>query len=210
MIMKWVLIILFAAIQALPAEIIYQNDFQKAELGSAPSDFLIVEGDFTVKEDGSNKFLQLPGAPLDSFSFLFGPKQSENVAVQARIFATAKGRRYPVFDIGLNGLGGYKIRVTPAKKQLELYRGDVQKAAVPYNWTAGKWTHLRLQVTKPGDAEWKIEGKAWSEGEKEPAQHQISFTDTQAPQRERASAGAMPYSGTPILFDDLIVSTVAK
>ncbi|MGZ8937881.1 MAG: hypothetical protein ACXW32_01570 [Limisphaerales bacterium] len=208
--MKWVLIILLTAISALPAEVIYQSDFQKAELGSAPMDFLIVEGDFTVKEEGSNKFLELPGAPLDSFSFLFGPKQSENVVLQARIFATAKGRRYPVFDIGLNGLGGYKLRVTPAKKQLELYRGDAQKAAVPYTWTAGKWTQLKLQVTKPGDGEWKIEGKAWSEGEKEPAEPLITFTDTQAPQRERASAGAMPYSGTPILFDDLTVCTVAK
>jgi hypothetical protein len=208
--MKWILIILLSAIPALPAEVIYSNDFQKAELGSAPADFLIVEGDFAVKEENSNKFLELPGAPLDSFGFLFGPKQSENIAVQARIFGTAKGRRYPVFDVGLNGLGGYKLRVTPAKKQLELYRGDVQKTAVPYHWAAGKWTHLKLQVTKTGEAEWKIEGKAWSEGAEEPKEPAITFTDTQAPQRERASAGAMPYSGTPIRFDDLVVSTVTK
>lgn len=210
MIMKWILILLLSAIPAAQAEVIYSNDFQKAELGSAPSDFLIIEGDFTVKEASSNKFLELPGAPLDSFGFLFGPKQSENIAVQARIFGTAKGRRYPVFDIGLNGLGGYKLRVTPAKKQLELYRGDTRKAAVPYTWTAGKWTHLKLQVIKTGQAEWKIEGKAWSEGAEEPKEPSIALTDTQTPQRERASAGAMPYSGTPIQFDDLIVSTIAE
>ena len=57
MIMKWMLIILLTAIPALQAEVIYQNDFQKTEIGSAPSDFLIIEGDFTVKEEGSNKFL---------------------------------------------------------------------------------------------------------------------------------------------------------
>ena len=192
------------------AEVIYTNDFEKAELGSLPADFLVLEGQFSVKEQDGNKVLELPFGPLDSFGFLFGPKEKDNVSVQARIFASAKGRRFPVFDVGLNGLGGYKLRVSPAKKQLELYRGTVQKAAVPLKWTSEKWTRLDLRVLAAGEAEWKVEGKVWQDGSEEPKEPLIVFVDKQAPTRERASIGATPFSGEPIYFDDLVVSTVER
>lgn len=203
-------VIALLAVATLQAEVIYTNDFEKAELGSVPEDFLVLEGQFSVKEKDANKVLELPFGPLDSFGFLFGPKEMENVSVQARIFASAKGRRFPVFEVGLNGLGGYKLRVAPAKKQLELYRGNVQKAAVPLKWTSGKWTRLDLRVLKAGEAEWKVEGKVWQDGSEKPKEPMIVFVDKQAPTRERASIGATPFSGEPIYFDDLAVSTVAR
>lgn len=195
---------------AFAAEVLYQNDFQKAEAGSVPEDLMIIEGQFTVTEKDGNKALELPGAPLDTFSFLFGPKESTNVAVQARIFATAKGRRLTVFDVGLGGLGGYKLRAAPAKKQLELYRGDDLKTSVPLTWTHSKWTFLKLEVQPSEPGKWNIIGKLWQEGGEEPKEPTVTFTDSQSPPRERASAGAMPYSGDPVLFDDLIVTRVTK
>lgn len=206
MIMRSVLCSLLLTVTALHAEVLYKNDFQKAEVDSVPEDFMVIEGNFAVKEKDGNKFLELPGAPLDSFSFLFGPKESTNVAVQARIFATSKGRRYTVFGVGLGGLGGYKLRVTPAKKKLELYRGDTLKNSVPLEWKANRWTFLKLQVHQTEPAKWIVIGKLWPEGEEEPKVPSITFTDTQAPTRERASAGAMPYAGDPVLFDDLTVT----
>jgi hypothetical protein len=208
MIMRSILCSLLLTVSALHAEVLYQNDFEKAEVGSVPDEFMVIEGNFAVKEKDGNKFLELPGAPLDSFSFLFGPKESTNVAVQGRIFATSKGRRYTVFDVGLGGLGGYKLRVTPAKKQLELYRGDTLKTSVPLEWTPGKWTFLKLQIAQTDASKWTIAGKLWQEGAEEPAEPSVTFVDTQAPSRERATAGAMPYAGDPVLFDDLIVTTV--
>src|SRR6266478_454181 len=47
--------------------ILYQNDFQQASLGKLPEDFLVLDGAFSVKEENGNKFMELPGAPLDSF-----------------------------------------------------------------------------------------------------------------------------------------------
>src|SRR5437870_5614240 len=75
------------------AEVLYQNNFEKEEVGKVPADFLVLDGGFAVKEEAGNKFLELPGAPLDSFAVQFGPTESSNIMVSARIYATAKGRR---------------------------------------------------------------------------------------------------------------------
>ncbi len=204
------ILLLLLAGTVFGAEIKYQNDFQKAELDSIPEEFLVIEGQFAVKQDGENKFLELPGAPLDTFGVLFGPAVKENVSVTARIFGSAKGRRFPVFDVGLNGLGGYKLRVAPAKKQLELLRGDAVKSSVPLTWEAGKWAYLKLQVLKVGESEWRIEGRLWAEGSEEPKDSTIVFTDSEAPPSGRAGISGMPYSGTPIRFDDLVLSDVKR
>lgn len=212
MIMKLVrvLALSFLGLASLHAQVRYQNDFEKAEVGSVPEEFLVIEGQFAIKEDAGNKFLELPGAPLDTFGVLFGPNLKENIAVTARIFGTGKGRRYPVFDVGLNGLGGYKLRVAPAKKELELHKGDAIKGTVPLDWQSGKWTYLKLQVIKAGEAQWRIEGKFWQEGAEEPKEPTLTFTDREEPKAGRASMSGMPYSGTPIHFDDLVLSEIAK
>lgn len=195
---------------AISADVKYQNDFQKADLDSVPEELMVLDGQFAVKEESGNKFLELPGAPLDTFGVLFGPNAKENVAVSARIFGTGTGRKLPAFDVGLNGVGGYKLRVSAAKRALELYRGDGLKSTVPLKWQAGKWTHLKLQLVKNGEKEWKVEGKCWQQGEQEPAEPTLKFTDTDAPPAGRASVSGMPYSGTPIRFDDFVVSEVGQ
>src|SRR5882724_41425 len=109
---------------AQQAKPLYENDFEKSALDKVPDDFLVLAGGFAVKEEGGNKFLELPGAPLDTFGALFGPTEKAGIAVSARIKGTGKGRRYPTFGVGLNGQGGYRLQVSPAKKVLELYKGD--------------------------------------------------------------------------------------
>ena len=103
---------------------LYENNFAGATPGTVPEDFLVLDGQFAVKEEGGNKFLELPGAPLDAFGVLFGPTEKDGIAVSARIFGTAKGRRFPAFAVSLNGVGGYKLQISPAKKLVELYKGD--------------------------------------------------------------------------------------
>jgi hypothetical protein len=200
------LAILLCGISARAAEVKYQNDFQKAELDALPEDIMRLEGEFAVKQEGENKFLELPGAPLDTFGVLFGPSAKENVAVSARVFGTGSGRKYPAFEVGLGGVGGYKLRVSPAKRALELFRGDTPKTSVPFKWESGKWTHLKLQLVKSRDTEWKIEGRCWQEGSAEPAEPTLAVTVNEAPPAGRASVGGMPYSGTPIRFDDFVVA----
>ena len=187
---------------------LYKNDFEKAEVGQVPPDFLVLDGGFVVKEENGNKVLELPGAPLDSFALQFGPVEAENVAVSARVKGTAKGRRYPSFGIGLNGTAGFKLQVSPARKMLELYQDQELKQALPYAWKSGQWIQFRLQVRKIKDGQWKIEGKVWAEGSLEPDQWSIAADAKEAPIAGRASVFGSPFSGTPIQFDDFMVTTV--
>src|SRR5262245_11187177 len=191
---------------AQPAKPLYENDFEKAALDKVPDDFLVLDGRFAVKEESGNKFLELPGAPLDTFGVLFGPTEKEGAAVSARIFGTGKGRRYPTFAVGLNGQGtsAYRLQVSPAKKALELFKGDELKTSVPYEWPSGAWTRLRLQVRKVKDGEWKVEGKVWTD--KEPSAWLVAFDEREQPVAGKASIWGIPYATTPIRFDDLKVA----
>ena len=74
--------------------VLYQNDFQKADLDAVPGDLVVLDGAFAVKEQGQNRFLELPGAPLDTYGVLFGPAEKDGVIASARVLATAKGRRF--------------------------------------------------------------------------------------------------------------------
>ena len=192
---------------AQQAKPLYENDFEKAALGKVPDDFLVLDGQFAVKEEGGNKFLELPGAPLDTFGVLFGPTEKEGTAVSARIFGTGKGRRYPTFAVGLNGQGtsAYRLQVSPAKKALELFKGDDLKCTVPYEWQSGAWTRLRLQVRKVKDGQWKVEGKVWTD--KEPSAWLVSFDEREQPVAGKASIWGSPYATTPIRFDELKVAS---
>jgi hypothetical protein len=183
----------------------YAQDFEKIEVGSVPPDFMVLEGGFAVKQAGTNKFLELPGTPLDSYSVQFGPSEAENISVTAAFNGTAKGRRFPVFGVGLDGVAGYRLQVSPAKKMLELYKDQELKASVSYDWKSGEWLNLRLRITISGDGTWKVEGKIWPRGGQEPARWIITASETEQPQAGRASVFGSPFAGTPIQFDDFKV-----
>ena len=84
---------------------------------------------------------------------------------------------------------------------------DRVKSVVSFDWQSDKWTLFRLQVRKVKDGEWKVEGKAWTQGGSEPA-WQITVDEKEAPLAGRAGLWGSPYAGTPIRFDDLVVSQV--
>ena len=188
---------------------LFENNFEKMEINKVPDGFLVLDGGFAVKEESGNKFLELPGAPLDTFGVLFGPTQGSDVAVSARVFGTGKGRQFPSFGVGLNGAGGYRLVVSPAKKALELFKGDESVATGSFDWESGSWTMLKLQVRKSGDT-WKIEGKAWKEKSEEPKAWLISHEEKEKPSDGRAAVWGNPFSGTPIRFDDLLVMPVSE
>ena len=188
---------------------LYQNNFESAAVEDVPEDFLILDGFFAVKQEGDNKVLELPGAPLGTFGILFGPKALDGVTVSARIHGTNTKRRYPAFGLGLNGLAGHRLMLAPAKRQLELYRGDTEVAAVDYQWEPGTWTHFKLQARKVGAGEWRVESKIWPEGSKEPEAWTIEHADKEAPYEGQASIWGKPFSGTPIRYDDLAVFSIA-
>src|SRR6267378_1283345 len=139
--MIW-LVVFGLGLRAFAAEkTLYENNFENAEVGKVPSEFLVLDGGFTVKEEGGDKFLELPGAPLDSFAVQFGPAENSTLGASARIRGTAKGRRYPTFGLGLYGVAGYRLQVSPAKKALELYKDQELKATAVFDWISGQWTY---------------------------------------------------------------------
>lgn len=186
------------------------EDFSQIEVGKVPDSFLILEGQFGVREEAGNRFLELPGAPLESFAAIFGPASKDENAAQARFFGTGQGRRFPVFGLSVNGVGGYRLQVSPAKKAIEILKGDQVATSAPFTWESASWTQLRVQLRKAGDGVWKIEGKAWKEGTPEPAEWTITLEEKETPVAGRPAVWGKPFSGTPIRFDDLRVLPVEK
>jgi hypothetical protein len=185
--------------------VLFQEDFEKKEVGKPPAGFLIVDGGFTVKEEEGNKFLELPGAPLDAFAAMFGPAGSGEREVKARIYATGKGRRYPTFAVGLNGQTGFRLQAAPSKKALELLRGEEVVKSIPFEWTSGAWTVFRLKMRRAGDG-WIVEGKAWTDKSEEPKEWLITHEDKEKIPNGQASIWGNPYSNTPLRYDDLVVT----
>lgn len=186
------------------SEVVYEQNFEEVEVGEAPSDFLILEGRFAVRDEEGNRLLELPGTPLDSFAFLFGTNVREGHQVSARIKSERTKRRFPSFGIGLGGVSGFKLRVDPNKRALEILKREEESVAqVPYEWTSGGWTWMKFQIRKTGDSVWKVEGKAWDEGTEEPEEWTISHEETTEPVAGKFSVWGKPFSEKPIHYDDL-------
>lgn len=192
--------------------ILYQNDFSRSEVGKLPDEMLLLDGAFAVQELDHNKLLRLPGAPLDTYGVLFGPTEGANIALSARIHSTKKGRREPAFAIGLNGNAGFRLQVSAAKRLIELYKGDDVVAKETFIWESASWTMMKLRVRKVKDGEFAVEGKAWKQEAAEPEKWLVTYVEKTEAGREpiagRASIWGNPFAGTPIDFDDLVVSTV--
>ena len=185
---------------------VYENNFESAAVEKAPEGAMAIAGDFLVKQEGGNKFLELPGEPLDTFGILLGPAGQGDLSATARFFGTKTGRKFPAFGVSLGGVGGYRLMMSGGKKMLEIFKADEVVKSLPFEWTSGEWTTLRLQVRKAG-AGWIVEGKAWTSTGAEPKDWQITLDLTEAPPTGRAGLWGSPYSGTPIRFDDLVIVT---
>ncbi len=187
---------------------LYSMDFEKEDDGYYPMDFLVLEGDFQVEPKDGNKVLTLPGQPLNTMGFLFGPTKFENIRVSAKFLSENVKRRYPRFGVGLCGVMGYKLRINQASRSLELYLGDDVAAKAPYKWTSGEWAHIMLQIVKTSEDNWIVQGKAWKVSDKEPENWLIEYTAKDEPISGRPTAWATPYSSKPIYIDDLRIEEV--
>lgn len=187
---------------------LFAEDFTQTPNGPLPDSFMVIQGEFAVKESGTNKLLELPGAPLDSHSILFGPVTNANVTVEARILSQRKGRRMPTFGVGLGGVAGYKLQVAPAKDAIELLLDTQAITNAPFAWKSGVWTHCQLQIEQQGENAWVIKARAWSEGDPAPTSWPIEIQTEEPPISGQASVLGSPFSGEAIQFDNLGVSSV--
>jgi hypothetical protein len=173
-----------------------------------PSDILVLDGRFAVRQLQNDKVLELPGSPLETYGVLFGSSARDSVAVSARIYGTRKGRRFPAFAVSLGGVSGFRLQITPAKRALELMQGDQVLQSAPWEWKSGTWTHLRLQINKASQGLWNVQGKAWTAGDPEPGDWTLTRSLSKQPVSGKAGVWGKPFSGTPIQFDDLRVESL--
>jgi hypothetical protein len=195
---------LAAAPAAFAAEVAYTNDFENLPAGKPPKDVLILNGQFTVRSEAGNQYLEVAPTPLNSFGLLIGPDGQPLHSIRARIRGDVTGRRTPEFAVGLGGVGGYFLWVMPAVDELQIRSGDDIVARVPFQWKAREWTWLRLEVRPAGDDRWVARGKAWAHGRDEPGDWMIRLELENEP-AGRPSIWGVPYSEKPIGFDDIAV-----
>ena len=199
------IVALTASAQTPREKVLFKSDFESVNADSIPEELMVLGGQFSVKEIDGNKALELPGTPLEDFGALFGPAESDGVAVRARIRSESTKRLAPRFGVGLSGVAGYRLLVAPGQNVLQLLKDQQVVASAPFEWKSGTWTSLHLQVRKISESKWNIEGQAWTDGTPEPKDWSISFEVAEAPPAGKASIWGAPYSGKPILFDDLNV-----
>jgi len=135
----------------------YSNDFEKAEVGKVPDEFMVLDGPFAVRQVDGNKCLELTGDPIGAFGALFGPAGVSGSEVSARIWASPTGKRFPEFGIGANDAGGYKLMLLPGQNVVELRKGEEPLATAPFKWTAlhldpfqASRLHHRQRLRNPG------------------------------------------------------------
>jgi hypothetical protein len=169
---------------------------------------MVLAGEFSVKDIGGNRSLELPGNPLEDFGALFGPAESDGIAVRARVYSESSKRLAPRFGVGLNGVTGYRLLVVPGQNLLQLLKDQEAVTSAPFEWKSGTWTSLYLQIRKLSEDRWILEGRAWADGTPEPKNWSISFEVSETPPAGKASIWGAPYSGKPILFDDLSIISI--
>lgn len=201
------IIILTPLLAVCEDEILYQQNFEEIELGETPSDFLVLEGDFIVQEHEGKKALLLPGTPLSDYGALFGPSAADGLQISARILSDRLKRQFPRFGVGLGGVNGHKLYVTPSKRVLEINKNKQTVASIPFKWTPNEWTSFRFQIRKV-ENQWIIEGKAWQDGE-EPKDWVVTHTVAEEPVASKPSIWGTPYSSKDIWFDDITISTAS-
>ena len=182
-------------------------DFQSFEPGDPPTELTLTDAEskFSIVADGDNKLLRMASSPIVDGGVLLGNSVNGAVMVEARIRATAKRRSSPRFGVGLHGVGGYRLWVVPAHKELQLMKDDAVVAQVPFAWTSGTWTHLEFSVMKAAEGGSLIEGRAWADGGTRPADPTIKLSVPTPPGQGKASLWATPYSELPVDFDDVAV-----
>jgi len=172
-------------------------------LGEEPDGFFVVDGTWTVVEtDGGGRALEIAPVPLTESGTMFGETLKGGAEIAASFTADKRGRSVPRFAVGVHGISGYRLRLVPAEKKLELLYREERVADIPMTWQSGKTYRLELTVVQTNpteDAPWKATGRAWIEGdEQRPAAPQIMHEADKITGKGKASIWATPYTGLPI------------
>lgn len=171
--------------------------------GKPPKEVFVLDGDIAItKKDGNPAIVIEPGLIVDAGAQL-GESATGSASIEARVFASKKGRSYPRFGVALHGMSGCRLNVNVSKKQVELIKMDAVLASAPYTWTTDTWTKLKLSATKRGEGDWLVTAKAWPADAAEPKEPLITHEDKTLKGQGKAAVLGTPFSEMPIFFDDI-------
>ena len=93
---------------------LYTNDFAKAVVGGVPDDLMVLGGEFTVKSEGADQFLELPGDVGQFCRAVWAG--GERWCGHQRADFWNEQRPAPTFGVGLGGVSGWKLQVWPGRE----------------------------------------------------------------------------------------------
>lgn len=174
--------------------------------GNVPKEVFVVDGTIKIAAKDGNKAIMIDPSPITDATAQLGDSANGSASIEAKVFASKKGRSFPRFGVSVHGMNGYRLIANLSKKQVELVKGDQVVKSAPFNWTTETWTKLRLDVKKTSDTEWSITGKIWSADAEEPKEAAIQHTDATLKGQGKCAIWGTPFAETPIYFDDVKVA----
>lgn len=188
-------------------------DFNALTPGDLPEEgFMSTDAEMTWKivEENGNKFAELQPQPIQDAGLLIGPSVKGAATVRAKFLAGSKRRVHPRFGVGLHGTGGFRVRVVPALKVLEIAQNDGQTdnqlASAPLDWKPDTWVWVEIAVLKNDKGGSTIEARSWADGTPRPDQPMATHSAEAPPGSGKASVWGTPYSEKPIRVDDVTVT----
>lgn len=178
--------------------------------GVPPKDVFVVDGTIKIASKDGNKAIMVDPSPIVDANAQLGESSNGDESIQARVFASKKGRSYPRFGISVHGNSGYRLIVNCAKKQIELVKNDETVKSAPFVWTTDTWTLLKLEAKQRESGKWVISAKAWPADAAEPADAMISHADDKLKGQGKAAVWGTPFSEMPVYFDDIKIEVLAK
>ena len=181
-------------------------DFESLEVGTEPEGTMVLDGTVTVGQRDGNKVLLFGPAPLTETALQLGSSARGTQRVHAKVRAEKKRRSAPRFAVGVHGISGYRIRLSPAAGKIELVRNEEVVEAKDFEWESGEVYHMEVSAVQSEDESWKVEARAWKDGTERPAEALFSAAPAKMSGQGKASLYATPFSGSAIEFDDVEVS----
>lgn len=189
--------------KAEPKAVVYDQDFDKVKIGEAPDELFVIDGDFTVVEEGKNRFLEMAADPIQENGFLFGKSSKGAARVEVSIRGEKKRRSYPRFGIGLHGISGFRLRIVPGNDEIELLKDEEVVVKKAFEWKSDAWCHLVLDISD-AEGKWAVNAWVWQgKVDDRPEAPVLTHSTDDAPGQGKASAWGSPYSGKVIHFDQL-------
>ena len=183
----------------------FELDLAEAGEGVEPDGLFVVDGEFVTAGSESGKVLELKAEPLAEGLVLLGGSLRSGGTIRAQVEAAKRGRSYPRFGVGLHGISGYRLRVVPARKMLEIVANEEVVAEAAYAWNGDVATWVELRVLAAGEGKWSVEGRVWSEGEEEPVEALVSVDFEKERLSGKGVLSGTPYAGLPIHYDKVTI-----